>query len=380
MAFERAPQTREEARAHFAHTLTPEQRASSPLYAALCDATRDDDTLVDLLLSAPPSQRRPVLVFAALHELALTEATEALSPWYPTARWLSQCGGLDGAPATPAPISIDDLALGVAAVREVAREHHDQLGHLLAHRSTQTNEVGRSGVLAFAQRLVADGASFGLVDLGCSAGLNLLPDTYCIEASDGTLLGDASSGVTISPTWIEGSPRGARWQIEWRCGIEVAPIDLASDADARWLLACQWPDDLDRFERTRRAIRQWRARSTQPPILPGTALTRLEEAVEMAPADLPLIVQHSWVAAYLSRQEQDELAALIRRLGANRPLSWLWLEHAREVPGLEPPRPLRARIPGSSLLVSERIGEAPQVLAQVQPHGGWAAWEPLGGI
>jgi hypothetical protein len=380
MTFERAPQTRDEARGLFAHTLTPDQRVTSPFYAALCDATADDDVLVDLLLMAPPSQRRPVLVFAALHEIALTIATEMLAPWYPTAKWLSACGGLDGPPLSPPPSSVGDLALGVAAVRDVASTHGDQLRRLLTTRSTQTNEVGRSGVLSFAQRLVANGTPFGLIDLGCSAGLNLLPDTYCIQASDGECLGDPLSGVMISPTWIEGSPLGTDWQIEWRCGIEITPLDLSRDADARWLLACQWPDDLHRFERTRRAIRQWRARPASPTILSGTALARLEEAVEMAPTKLPLIIQHSWVAAYLSHAEQAALAELVRQIGSSRPVHWLWLEHAREVPGFAPPHPTAGRIPGSSLLVSESIDDEPRVLAQVQPHGSWAAWEDLGGV
>ena len=39
-----------------------------------------------------------------------------------------------------------------------------------------------------------------------------------------------------------------------RLGLDANPIDLTDAADARWLEACVWPDQADRFQRQERAI------------------------------------------------------------------------------------------------------------------------------
>ena len=374
MAFERAPESREGVRAHFAYTLTPDQRQSNPLYAALCDAAQTDNTLVDLLLEAPPSQRRPVLILAAIHHLALSKPEMGMDDLYPTAAWLDSVGGIDGEPTEPPMVTLETLDHGVGAILDAVHDARDLIARTLATRSTQTNEVGRSGVLAAGQVAVSGGEPFGLLDLGCSAGLNLIPDAYRIELPD-RILGEPESSVVIAPTWRNDPSVVGGLTISWRCGIEPSPIDPRRDTDALWLLACQWPDDLPRFERTRRAMRLWRQRNTTPSIIEGSAITALHKAVERAPSDLPLVIQHSWMAAYLSAREQESLAREIRSLTGPRKVTWLWLEHAREVPGFDPPRARDARIPGSSLLVAETIGREPLVLAQCHPHGSWASWE-----
>ena len=374
MAFDRAPENRAEAREHFSHTLTPDQRLTNPLYAGLCDATQRDNTLVDLLLEAPPAQRRPVLILAAIHLLALSDPEVGLGDHYPSAAWLKTVGGVDGEPREPPSTGHVPDGDGVAHVLRAVTRARDQIAHTLATRSTQTNEVGRSGVLAVGQVAASGGAPFGLIDLGCSAGLNLVPDSYRIDLPT-RVLGSPQSPVVITPSWRSDPAAAGELAIAWRCGIEPQPIDPGTDSDALWLLACQWPDDLARFERTRRAMRLWRHLPEVPPIIHGSALSSLHAAVERAPEDLPLVIQHSWMAAYLSSDEQEHLAREIRAIGSRRKVTWLWLEHAREVPGFEPPRPRHARIRGSSLLVAEEIGRRPMVLAQCHPHGTWASWD-----
>ena len=49
-----------------------------------------------------------------------------------------------------------------------------------------------------------------------------------------------------------------------RVGLDLSPVDPYSDDDARWLLACQWPDNPERFGRLRAAIENARGRSRTP--------------------------------------------------------------------------------------------------------------------
>jgi hypothetical protein len=358
---------RDTIRRRWADLLEPHARADHPLYAALCDTAQSEGPLVDLLLDAPDAQQRPNLLLAAIHAEVLRDPHSALIPWYPTAQRLHGVNGNDEA----------SLSDGIVAIVEFCEAAKHRLGSVIRTRSTQTNEVGRSLPLAVGLTLIGSSrGQLALVDLGCSGGLNLIPDRYRLEF-DGRVYGDPSSPVTVQ-TIHRGSlpaPASEPLEIMYRCGIEVAPLDLDDDDDVIWALACQWPDDVERFERTRAAINLWREQGDRPTIVPGDLLDRLGDALDAISPDLHIVVHHSWVAAYLNDDEQRRLAEMIRRRGAERPLSWLWLEHPKEVPGLDPPRVDSRRIPGSSLLVLEDPPGRSKALAQVHPHGSWMALE-----
>src|SRR5262249_54252048 len=69
----------------------------------------------------------------------------------------------------------------------------------LATRHTQTNEPGRAALLALGLPIGAGqiGTPIGLLDAGCSAGLNLLLDRYRFDFGAAGGLGPADSPVTI---------------------------------------------------------------------------------------------------------------------------------------------------------------------------------------
>ena len=59
------------------------------------------------------------------------------------------------------------------------------------------------------------------------------------------------------------------------------------------------------------------------------------------PGDNPLVVFHSWVAAYLDEAQQRALASEVRALGGHRPVHHLYCETPFETPGLPtPPAPV----------------------------------------
>ena len=86
-----------------------------------------------------------------------------------------------------------------------------------------------------------------------------------------------------------------------RVGLDLSPVDPFSDDDALWLLACQWPDNPARFERLRAALANVRAAAHPPRLERGDMLTDLPRVAASMPGDGPLVVFHSWVAAYLER-------------------------------------------------------------------------------
>ena len=366
---------REQIRERYAHFFSPEDEARHPLYAALCAQANHDNTLVDLLLDTPESQARPNLVLAALHDLALEDPDGELAVHYPSAAHYAACSQNPDTAARPpanAPPPNPDAA---STVTRWAHDHRSLVLERMSGRSTQTNEIGRNAVLSAGLAEASQGTPVALIDVGCSAGLNLLVDRYRIDRSDGRVLGDTESEITIR-TEISGRPMPTTTaQIAWRRGIDLDPPDLDDETSVRWLLACQWPDDLARFERSRRAMGLWRSVRPRPAVVTGDALSTLEQVIHEVPDDLLIVVQHSWVATYMSIEDQQALAALLRHEMQRRPLAWLSFEHPRLVPGLSHPAGSVERIPGATTLFLEGSGLEPRVLAQAHPHGSWVRWE-----
>jgi hypothetical protein len=123
----------------------------SPLYAALGAALAGD--------RAPPN-----MLFAAVHALLLdTARDDPLAAHY--------------ASLTPHPKPPEDA---FSAFKAFCRKHEDAIAALLARRAVSTNEVGRSACLmpAYARVAALAGEPLRIVEVGASAGLNLLWDRY----------------------------------------------------------------------------------------------------------------------------------------------------------------------------------------------------------
>ena len=110
-------------------------------------------------------------------------------------------------------------------------------------------------------------------------------------------------------------------------------------------------------------------------------LTDLPRVVASMPGAGPLVVFHSWVAAYLSDREQLSLTEQVAALDAHRPVHHLYCESPFETPGLPtPPSPVPREGPDlATTLVHVGPGGRPAVrLADTHPHGYWIRWWPEG--
>ena len=85
----------------------------------------------------------------------------------------------------------------------------DSVVAIAVRRPTRANETGRCAVLypAIAEAARRVGANaVGLIDVGCSAGLNLNVDRVGITYSNGQSLGDPSSPVQLSSSIVGDRP------------------------------------------------------------------------------------------------------------------------------------------------------------------------------
>lgn len=337
----------------------------APLYAALSAGIAADPGLHRLLLDAPPTQRLPVLLFASIHSLLIAEPTHPLADWYPNLR---------SVPRLP-----DDDEL-MPTLSAFVRGHLNEIKQLVSTRSTQTNEVGRS--LLFLPPLGMIAQEVGpvtMIDVGASGGLNLLLDQfgYRYEPDDGS---PASTVGLDSTVTLTASTRGAvpipaiLPTIAGRLGIDASPIDVTNDGRARWLEACVWPDQPERFRRLRAAIDL--ARIDPPRILNGDLVAEISEAVErVRPLGHP-VVTNSWVLNYLHDRDRGAFMDELEHIGAAGDLSWIAAEAPALTTGLPWPDEIAENWQTQLLLTTWRDGiRTVRHLAQCHPHGFWMHWQ-----
>ena len=349
-----------------------------PLYGSLARELAEDPEAARLLLAAQPGQDRPVLWFAALHDLVLQRPDLPAARWYP-----SVVGRAHVATGDPWP-----------DVRDTVLAHREELTATIATHATQTNEVNRcvylsAGLAAATRDRSVDGAdSIALVELGASAGLLLGIDRYAVRLARhgaGSVAGDPGS-----PVWCEGadrSPSPVRIEplprITGRAGIDREPVRLDEGRGVRWLTACLWPDVPGRVERFRAAVDVMQQHP--PTLVRGDLVDDLSVVVAAARTDEPatshVVVFSSWALTYVEASRRSELADRLTALGRELPaLSWLTAEPPGAAPGISA-RPGPRPEAGGTVLGLRRWRDGaetqPLVLGTCHPHGDWIDVAPL---
>lgn len=229
----------------------------------------------------------------------------------------------------------------------------------------QTNEVARSSGLmpGFLTVAARTGLPLALFELGCSGGLNLLPDRYSYRLG-GLSTGDPDSLLHLEPEWIGADPPAVQLRIASRAGADLAPPDLSDPEQRARMLAYVWPDQTARLERM--ALAMTIVAEERPEIVVEDAATFVETRVKPRKG-VATTVFHSIAMQYFPESSKARIAAHMEHMGrrarAQSPLAWLRFE--QDAPGAGEPPTLRLKLwPG---------GED-RLLARVHPHGAMVAW------
>jgi hypothetical protein len=332
-------------------------RGYSPLYDRICRAVAESDEVLDLVSEAPPRGHNPVLLLAAVHYLLLGGLDHPLAAVY-----------AGESHADPGPLFLD-LCLG----------HRDALLELLATEQVNTNEVGRSAVIGPALTAVASrlAAPLGHLDVGCSAGLNLLCDRYRLDYGPAGATGPVDAAVEIRCDVVGGSPpiAPALPAITARVGLDRAPLDVHDPQQSRWQLACVWPDT-GRLERTRRALEE--ARRSPLRLVRGDAVEDVGVLIASLPLEVTAVVTTTWVVAYLSLEQRTGFHHALAAAAESRPVAWISAE-THGVVDLIPSDGAPSDANGVEWsvlgLVTFREGSTdPELLGYVHPHGSALDW------
>lgn len=320
--------------ARLLRALPPLLRPGSALYDRLADWPGD---------IGPAGASLPLRLAGAFHSLVLLGNAPELIDVFP-------------------PKHASDAAF-VAALEGALRDHG---GHIDAwiNSPPQTNEVRRSAILiAAAQGLAARfGLPFVLSELGASAGLNLMWDKYQLGVA-GRRYGPEAPALTLAPDWTGPAPPAALCHIAERRGVDLSPIDPASEEGKLRLLSYLWADQSDRIERTRAAIGV-----ADAPVDAADAADWLKGRLT-PPRDGQLhLIFHTVAWQYFPQSVQSEARGLIEAKGAKatnrRPLAWLSMENDGTTAA------------GAELTLRLWPGDEMHRLGRADFHGRWVNWSP----
>jgi hypothetical protein len=329
---------------------------TSPLYERVAVALSESGAALRAIEAAPARSRHPTVILAALHDLALAGRAPALAAAYAAA---------DG-----------DAAAG-AAIDTLLRMT-DSVVTIAARRPTRTGETGRCAVLypAIAEAARRAGTNaVGLIDVGCSAGLNLNVDRVGISYSNGPSLGDPSSPVQLSSSVVGDRPLPTRAmpEVVARVGVDLDPVDVTDADDARWLRACLWPGQPERVARLEAEMAL--AVTAPPLLLRGNAVEVLPDALTRVPADALPVVITTWA---LSRFPLESRLRFLDHLGeaaAGRAVAWVSAEGVGVAPAI--PTLGDRRASGHSIIglaVFDRSALRAEAIGRCWSRGRFLAW------
>ncbi len=291
------------------------RRTGSELYARLSACAGHDDGLRAIAAHAQKGQPQANMLLAAVHFLLLRGTDHPVKEFYP-----SVGGQRDAAD--------EDLS---SLFRDFVERNRIEVTRLIESRVTNTNEVGRSALLHAGFRELAKSSPepLALIEIGPSAGLNLLWDRYgvrymragriaAVVGSDSRLVLDCELRGAATP------PAGPMPLVARRLGLEANPVDLTDQDDRDWLRALVWPTDLARLERLTSAVALFE--QDRPEIRAGDALALLPDALAQAPREATLCVYHTIVLYQFSREMREVLENILVVAGLRRPVFRLAME------------------------------------------------------
>jgi hypothetical protein len=260
----------------------------------------------------------------------------------------------------------DDFVAALAA-------HEDALRTRIETHGVQTNEVQRCTMLlpTFLAASAESGLPLELIELGPSAGLNLLVDRYRYRYRNGTW-GRAEALVELTTAETPGGSVPAsllehELVVRRRRGIDLEPID-ATSADGYLLLrSFVWPGLDERVARLDAAVETLRRMPERPELIRGDYTELLPGLLADRPADALTVVFETFSTVYLPEAAARALDSALEAAGADgRPLAWVSVRRWELGVGTDTVFELELRVwPGDA-----------RVVARVDPHGNTLDWRP----
>ncbi len=312
----------------------------SPVYARLAARLADDPAPAHPIVGDDLSWDLGLRLFAAVHYHVLTGA----APRALSGEW-------------------SDFVTALEA-------NGESLRRFVREQGVQTNETQRCVALvpAFLTLARDSGLPLDLVELGPSAGLNLVFDRYRYTYAEGGF-GDPDARLSFSanergrvPAELLRTPL----EIRGRRGIDLAPIDVATADGSVLLHSFLWPGLTERAARLDAAVATFLESPVRPALLRGDYVSALPDVLAQRSSETLTVVFQTASTGYLPQERYDLLLGVLEAAGADgRPLAWVSTRRREESESGE----------GDRWELELRLWPAPaRLVALVDFHGNWVDW------
>jgi hypothetical protein len=344
-------------------------RYSSPLISTLAQACVEDEEILELGSVARPGQPLCLLILLSAQYLLLKSPGSPLARYFPS-------------------LATDPLPAGQAfpAFREFCLDRRAQLLELIASRTVNSTMVERSScilpVLRHVSRRVEEPLT--LIEMCCSAGVNLLLDEYHYDYGALGQVGAEDSSVRLACKAVGSSapPVDAIPVIAARVGVDLVKVDASDPSERLWMEAMLCPEWTAEIANLKAALALRASRNIRTVI--GDAVEVLPELLTELPGSLCLL--HSFCIGQFPTEARSRLDHILRSASREREIHRVGLER----PDPETPAGFRGRlaklasagIPLQQKSFPARIEHTRYANAQAETRflgeadgfGAWIAW------
>ncbi len=326
-----------------------ECKDSSRLYKFLAIEISRDDDLLELSSHCSPGQPVPNLLFASVHYLLLSGTDHELREFYPSVT------------ANPRPVE-----QAFPSFKGFCQQHRNEIIDLTQSRLVQTNEIRRCTYLypSFCYIYNKVRQPLSLIEIGTSAGLQLLWDKYSYSFRTKDMYGDPNSSVYLTAQLRNGHvpPLSSKVPpVASKVGIDLNVIDLADEDDLLWMKSLIWSEHKERLELFEKAARLF---NTDPVrLVEGDGVALLPELVKQVPKDSALCIFHTHVANQMPDELKWRLMDNVKAIGAMRDVFHLY-NNISDLGKLH----LDYFINGA---------EFNEIIAETDGHGRWFDWNVI---
>lgn len=329
----------------FARFAEKECKGSSRLYEVIAREIANDHELLQLANEAGKGQPAPNLLFGSVHYLLLKGANHSLRNYYASLK------------ENP-----ENASHAFPAFKEFCRKEQKKIIPLITNKRVQTNEVNRCAYLypGFCYIYQKAKKPLSLIEIGTSAGLQLLWDEYSYSYGTRALYGNKRGDVILRtemkgerlPLLLPESPPVAS-----KTGVDLHINQLSDPEDLLWLKALIWPEHEERRELFESAAAAFNRKPV--PLVQGDGVELLEVLAEKVPSESALCIFHTHVANQMPPEVKERLLKAVRRLGEKREIYHLY-----------------NNIQDRDLHLDSFVNgiETNETLAETDGHGRWFRW------
>ena len=296
---------------------------TSPLFGAVARASVNDHDILELVSEARPGQSKSVLLFSVVHYLLLK------SPQEPLARFFAS---LTDQPDPPIKAFLE--------FKGYCLEHRAKIKELLSWRTVNTNLAEKTiclvPALCHIEKLA--GEPLTLLELCCSAGLNMLFDEYHYDYGEAGSVGAVNSPVQLKCKVIGTGrpPVGVMPKVAHRVGVDLVKVELSDPDEHIWMQAVLPPEWKTERGRLTAALSIRSQRNLR--IIQGDALQAVRPLLEELPGKLCILM--SYCHGHWSDTALTDLHEVLRRASEHRDIHRLDVDS----PDTEVPQNARRRL------------------------------------